>query len=102
MIDFIEQNAKNDPERKVVVTAFDKQYGFIANLHGAAGFFSPQMLNDSLPASGKKAVMLIILTGKELPYLSKFLQRPGVRLHYKHEGFFYFTYFVDPHGGTVH
>ena len=102
VIDFIEQTAKNDPEREVVVTAFDKQYGFIANLYGAAGFFSPQMLNESLPESSKKAVMLIVLTGKELSHLSKFLQRPGVRLHYKNEGFYYFTYFVDPHGGAVH
>jgi hypothetical protein len=101
VIAFIGQTAKNDPERNVVVTAFDKQYGFIANLYGAAGFFSPQALNETIPKASKKAVILIALADKERPYLAKFLKQPGVRLYHKTGDFFYFTYFVDPHGNSA-
>ena len=88
---------KNNPSTKVIVTAFDKQYGFVANLFGGTGFFTPQLLNEMLPRSSADAVLLVVVAEQELTYLSKFFQNPRVKLYHRSKEFFFFTYVVAPH-----
>ena len=96
VINFIKEETTKDTERKVIVTAFDKQYGFLASLYGATGYFNPGELNRILPQSKKKAVLLLMVRKKEMPYVFAFLKRPGVQYLYQLQDYFYYTYYVEP------
>ena len=96
IINFIQEETKKDPKRKVIVSAFDKQYGFLANLYGGTGYFNPQELNQTLPQSREKAVLLFMVRKKEMPYLSAFLKQPGIQYLYQLQDYFYYTYYVEP------
>jgi hypothetical protein len=96
VIQFIQEQHTKDPGTKVIVTAFDKQYGFLANLYGGTGYFTPPKLNNTLPKSSRKAVVLLLVRKKEMPYLSGFLARANVQYLYQLQDYVYYTYYVEP------
>lgn len=97
---FIEAMKQKEPDRKVVVTGFDKRYSFCTGLYGASGLLNPMELNDRLPASSKPAVLLLVINKNELLLLEPFLRQPGVKLLTQIEDYSVYTYYVEPAAGN--
>ena len=100
ILQFITAQKQKDSSRKIIITGFDDELGYLANLYGVYGLFSPSVLNNTAPKAKEPAILLVALRKNEIQLMEPFLSRKDVKLLQQNAYLSYYTLYVEPNTGT--